>query len=253
MKSQFVALAIVLAGLPALAWGEAPCGCNSRHTGGIRPAAYEAWSDYQPAGYHGGGGCGSCGSCTSCARRPAANPAAAVSCSASSRTRFAKSAECWTAFFPADRGIAAGAAPALPASAAPAAVLRAAVRPEWEIRSRTTKCSPPCLPNRRLRTLAASRRCVPRGNTQPLPRRAPRWPAVVRPPSPSSRAPAAGLHGSEPGESHGRASQENGFRREADECHGFHQRHERNAVVPPGSHRHSAQPAAVGRNRIVLL
>lgn len=70
MKSQFVALAIVLAALPALAWGQAPCGCGSK--GPVRHASYGAWSDYQPAGYHDGGcnGCGSCAPacCTPCCR-----------------------------------------------------------------------------------------------------------------------------------------------------------------------------------------
>ncbi len=74
MKSQIVALAIVFAGLPALAWGQAPCGCNSRHASGVRPASYGAWADYEPAGYHGGGGCGSCGSCAPAGCNPCCRP-----------------------------------------------------------------------------------------------------------------------------------------------------------------------------------
>lgn len=58
MKSKLVALAIVLAGLPAIAWGQAPCGCGAR--GSIRPASYNTWADYQPAGSSNGCGCNSC-------------------------------------------------------------------------------------------------------------------------------------------------------------------------------------------------
>src|SRR5687767_14875102 len=60
MKSQFVALAIIFAGLPALAWGQAPCGCTSRVGSSVRPASYGAWADYQPAGHYDAVGCTSC-------------------------------------------------------------------------------------------------------------------------------------------------------------------------------------------------
>ena len=74
MKSQFVALAIVLAGLPALAWGQASCGCTSRAgSSGFRPASYGAWADYQPPGqYH--GGCNSCSSCAPACCDPCCRP-----------------------------------------------------------------------------------------------------------------------------------------------------------------------------------
>jgi hypothetical protein len=63
MKSQFVALAIVLGALPALAWGQGSCGCTSRVPMRSVPASYGAWADYQPAGHHDGCGCNSCTSC----------------------------------------------------------------------------------------------------------------------------------------------------------------------------------------------
>src|SRR5689334_379924 len=81
MKSQFVVLAIVLAGLPALAWGQS-CGCTSQvstRVGSVRPASYGAWADYQPHVYRGNDGCGctscvshvpSCGSCAPACCRP---------------------------------------------------------------------------------------------------------------------------------------------------------------------------------------
>ncbi len=76
MKSQFVALAIVLAALPALAWGQASCGCTSR-VGTVRPASYGAWSDYQPAG----SGCNSCVSrAPSCGSRAPSCGSYAPSC-----------------------------------------------------------------------------------------------------------------------------------------------------------------------------
>jgi hypothetical protein len=70
MKSHFLAFAIVLAGLPALAWGQAPCGCSPRSASVIRPAAYGAWADYQPAGYADCGGCGGCSACCDPCCRP---------------------------------------------------------------------------------------------------------------------------------------------------------------------------------------
>lgn len=74
MKSQFVALAFVLAGLPALAWGQAPCGCSPRSGSVIRPAAYGAWADYQPAGHQDGCGCSSCTSCAPACCDPCCRP-----------------------------------------------------------------------------------------------------------------------------------------------------------------------------------
>lgn len=71
MKSNFVALAIVLAGIPALAWGQAPCGCSPRSASVIRQASHEVWSDYQPVGgpvQHGGCGCAEAVSCCRPAR-----------------------------------------------------------------------------------------------------------------------------------------------------------------------------------------
>ena len=66
MKSQFVALAIILAGLPALAFGQS-CSCGVPSGRVYRPAGYSAWSDYQPAGDSGGcGGCSRC--CDPCCR-----------------------------------------------------------------------------------------------------------------------------------------------------------------------------------------
>ena len=70
MKSQFVALAIVLAAMPALAWGQGSCGCTSRVSMGSRPASYGAWADYQPAGQ--GCGCGS--SCAPACCDPCCRP-----------------------------------------------------------------------------------------------------------------------------------------------------------------------------------
>ncbi|MFN0017540.1 MAG: hypothetical protein ACKVP0_04720 [Pirellulaceae bacterium] len=58
MKSKLAILAIVLAGLPAIAWGQAPCGCGSK--GHVRPASYGTWADYQPVGHSDGCGCNSC-------------------------------------------------------------------------------------------------------------------------------------------------------------------------------------------------
>ena len=66
MKSQFLALAIVLAGLPALAWGQASCGCSPRSASVIRPASYGAWAEYQPAGHSDGCCTSSC--CDPCCR-----------------------------------------------------------------------------------------------------------------------------------------------------------------------------------------
>ena len=74
MKSHFVALAIVFAGLPALAWGQAPCGCSPRSGSVVRPAAYGAWAEYQPAGHYDGGGCNSCGSCAPACCDPCCRP-----------------------------------------------------------------------------------------------------------------------------------------------------------------------------------
>lgn len=74
MKSQFVALAIVLAGLPALAWGQASCGCTSRVPLRSTPASYGAWADYQPAGYQDGSGCGGCGGCAPACCDPCCRP-----------------------------------------------------------------------------------------------------------------------------------------------------------------------------------
>jgi hypothetical protein len=67
MKSQFLAFTVVLAGLPALVWGQAPCGCSPRSGSVIRPAAYGAWADYETGGYHDGGGCASA-CCDPCCR-----------------------------------------------------------------------------------------------------------------------------------------------------------------------------------------
>ena len=82
MKSQFVALAIVLAALPALAWGQAPCGCNSRGT--VRQTSLGAWSDYH---YAGNAGCGC--AAPSCAAPSCAAPSCGSrvpSCSSSCET-----------------------------------------------------------------------------------------------------------------------------------------------------------------------
>lgn len=65
MKSQFVALAIVLGALPALAWGQGSCGCTSRVPMRSMPASYGAWADYQSGGSP-SCGCNSCTSAPSC-------------------------------------------------------------------------------------------------------------------------------------------------------------------------------------------
>lgn len=62
MKARMLAVALVLAALPALAHGQHSCaGCTAKGPSVIRPASAELWADYQQAP-----DCGGCGSCRRC-------------------------------------------------------------------------------------------------------------------------------------------------------------------------------------------